>query len=135
MACVLLFLLFKCHHRNKLIVIKYVMFSNEKRALKRIATLLRKTLKNEVITVVAFGSRVRGDFTEESDFDVLVVVKNRNSDILNKIVEIFYKEELKTGIPLSPIVKSQEIFDKEKEFNTAFFRNIKKEGKLLYGKT
>jgi Nucleotidyltransferase domain. len=111
------------------------MFSEEKKALKRITDKLKKALGVELISVIAFGSRVRGDFRGNSDFDVLVIVRQRSRDIVDKIISIFNEEEIKTGIPFSPVVKSKELFAKEKKFNTAFFRNIKNEGRLLYGKT
>ncbi|GAB5047234.1 nucleotidyltransferase domain-containing protein [Thermodesulfovibrio sp. TK110] len=110
------------------------MFSEEKRALKRITEKLKKALREELISVTAFGSRVRGDFKGDSDFDVLVIVRQRNRDIIDKIVDIFSQEEISTGIPFSPVVKSEELFEKEREFNTTFYRNIKNEGKILYGK-
>ncbi|WP_353683787.1 nucleotidyltransferase domain-containing protein [Thermodesulfovibrio sp. 3907-1M] len=110
------------------------MFLEEKRALKRIADRLKKALGDELISVTAFGSRVRGDFKGDSDLDVLVIVRERNRDIVDRIVDIFNEEEIRTGIPFSPVVKSSELFEKEKKFNTTFYRNIKNEGRLFYGK-
>lgn len=104
------------------------MFKAEKQILKKITGKLKKALGNGLIAVVAFGSRVRGDFTGESDFDVLIVVRERNADILNKIINIFQEFELKTNIPFSPIVKSMKTFEKEKAYQTGFFRNIENEG-------
>lgn len=111
------------------------MFKAERQALKKITTKLRKSLGDELIAVVAFGSRVRGDFNGDSDFDVLVIVKNRKADVLNKVVDIFQEFELKTSIPFSPIVKSLNTFEKEKTYKTGFYRNIESEGVVLYGKT
>lgn len=111
------------------------MFKTEKQILIKITEKLKKTLGDGLIAVIAFGSRVRGDFTSESDFDVLIVVRERNSDILNKIINIFQEFELKTNIPFSPIVKSLKTFEKEKAYLTGFFRNIEREGVPFYGKT
>lgn len=111
------------------------MFKTEKQILIKITEKLKKTLGDGLIAVIAFGSRVRGDFTSESDFDVLIVVRERNTDILNKIINIFQEFELKTNIPFSPIVKSLKTFEKEKAYLTGFFRNIEREGVPFYGKT
>lgn len=51
------------------------MFNTEKESLIRVTSELKKTLKERLKAVIAFGSRVRGDFHGESDFDVLVVVE------------------------------------------------------------
>ncbi|MGC8796957.1 hypothetical protein [Thermodesulfovibrio sp. 3462-1] len=40
------------------------MFSEEKKALKKITARLKKALGHELISVTAFGSMVRGDFNE-----------------------------------------------------------------------
>jgi predicted nucleotidyltransferase len=57
------------------------MFSFEKDAIKRATESLKAVLGDNLVAVVAFGSRVRGDFNEGSDFDILVVVKKRTFDI------------------------------------------------------
>lgn len=110
------------------------MFVIEKKAIDRATRRLQKLLGNNLITVAVFGSRVRGDFTEESDFDVLVVVKNRTLDIIMKVNEIFSREENKAGVSFSAVIKQMEIFEKEKRFNTPFYQNIKKEGIVFYGR-
>lgn len=96
---------------------------------------MKNSLGDELLTVIAFGSRIRGDFRDDSDFDVLILVKRRDKDTIAKIVNIFTNEELKIGIPFCPVVKSWEIFSMEKKFRTGFFRNIINVGKVLYGKT
>ena len=51
------------------------MFSFEKESIRRDRETLRKTLGKDLLAVVAFGSRVRGDFSGESDFDIIIIVK------------------------------------------------------------
>lgn len=107
------------------------MFTSEVNAVKYIAKKLRADA--DVLNVIAFGSRTRGDFSEDSDMDVLVVVGRKTPDILSSINEIFYLESLKTGIPFSAVVLSKKSFGKNRKFNTGFYRNIKKEGVVFYG--
>jgi len=49
--------------------------SREKAALSEFVARLRARYADRVTLVVLFGSKVRGDFDEESDVDVLVVVE------------------------------------------------------------
>ena len=75
------------------------MFSKEKESIIRATNRLKDVLGINLGTVIAFGSRVRGDFSGESDFDILVVVKERYSAIINIVNDIFGEEEEKTGNP------------------------------------
>lgn len=111
------------------------MFTIERDAINRATKKLQEALGDNLITVIAFGSRIRGDFSGESDFDILVIVKERDFGVIEKVVEIFGEEEDKTIIPFSPVIKSLETFKKEKAYNTTFYRNIKKEGVAFYGGT
>ena len=109
------------------------MFKDEKEALKRATKKLERLMGDNLLTVLAFGSRVRGDFSGDSDFDVLVVVRKRTFQIIDEVNGAFYAEEEKTGIPFSVIVKTEGAFEKERKHDTAFYRNMKEEGFLLYG--
>lgn len=109
------------------------MFSIEKDSISRATQKLRDTLKDNLITVIAFGSRVRGDFTGESDFDILVVVRERDVKVIDIVNEVFGEEEDKTGIPFSAVIKTLDTYEKERAYNTTFYRNLKKEGVTFYG--
>lgn len=111
------------------------MFSFEKNAIKRTTEKLKEVLGDNLIAVAAFGSRVRGDFSQGSDFDILVVVRKRTFDVIDIINNVFGDEEDRTDIPFSVVVKETDSFEKEKIYNTTFYRNIKKEGIVLHGRT
>ncbi len=104
------------------------MFSHYKEVLERIAKRLRETPGDDIEAIIAFGSRVRGDHTDRSDFDVLVVVKGltptRRSEIMNSIFDI----EMEHEMSFSPIIRDSETFAKEREYNTPFYQNITREG-------
>jgi predicted nucleotidyltransferase len=76
----------------------------------------------------AFGSRVRGDHMEGSDFDVLVIVHQRTVAIEEAIMEVFVEEEIRSGISFDPVIKTAHSFELEKQLHTPFFENIQKEG-------
>ena len=73
-------------------------------------------MKNHVKKIVIYGSCARGDYTENSDIDVAIV-----TDIAmetNIIVEY-------TCIPENEFM--------EKKAWYAYFKNIEKEGRVIYG--
>ncbi len=107
------------------------MNRREERILKRIKKNLEKKLKNRLVSFYAFGSRVRGDHELWSDFDVLIVVKNRTPEVEHKIMDIFVQEELKSSIFFTPLIKDNASFELEKKYNSPFYQNILKEGILI----
>ena len=107
------------------------MHVHEKETLRQITEKLRDKFSSRVVSVYAFGSRVRGDYNEWSDFDVLVIVKDKSPEIEKEIVGIFVDEELRSGIPFSTVIKDIKDFELEKKFKTPFYENIIREGLLL----
>ncbi|MGB9716675.1 MAG: nucleotidyltransferase domain-containing protein [Thermodesulfovibrionales bacterium] len=110
------------------------IFTIEKEAIIRATEKLREVLGDNLVSVIAFGSRVRGDFTGDSDFDILIIVRKRDFEVIEKVVKVFYKEEERTNISFSPVIKPLDIFKKEEAYNSPFYRNIKKEGIVFYGR-
>ena len=109
------------------------MFSYEADSFKRIIKKIKTVAGSNIISITAFGSRARGDFSGDSDMDVLVVVDKKTSKDVSFINDIFYKEEIKTGIPFSVTIISIQSFDNNKRFKTGFYQNIKKDGVVFYG--
>lgn len=104
------------------------MYTHERTILKNITARLRERFGERIEGVYAFGSRVRGDHDGWSDFDVLIVVKDRTPLIEHEIIDIFVEEELKSGVIFSPVIKDSTAFEKEKNFHTPFYQNIQREG-------
>ncbi|MDI6745159.1 MAG: nucleotidyltransferase domain-containing protein [Thermodesulfovibrionales bacterium] len=104
---------------------------HEKEILKRITGKLKERFADRIISVHAFGSRVRGDNNEWSDFDVLVLVKDKNPEIESGIINIFVDAETKSGLSFTPVIKDIHSFEMEKKFHTPFYENIMKEGVKL----
>lgn len=107
------------------------MFDYERNILNRITERLRERFSERIIAVYVFGSRARGDHEEWSDFDVLVIVKDKTPEIETEIISLFVDEEIQSGISFSAVIKDIKAFEMEKYFNTPFYKNIMREGVLL----
>jgi len=100
--------------------------------LDQIVTLITSKISPE--RIVLFGSYARGENKENSDIDILIIVKNLESE--RKITGLLYKELLKNNISI-PIDFLAIDFDK---YNTLkdkigyIYKTIDKEGQILYGK-
>ena len=108
-----------------------VMYSHEKKVLERISSSLKRKYPENIVSVYAFGSRVRGDHAEGSDFDVLVIVKKRFIAVEEAIIDAFVEEEMNSGVSFDPVIKTLSSFELEKHHHTPFFENIEQEGITL----
>ncbi|MEW6527867.1 MAG: nucleotidyltransferase domain-containing protein [Spirochaetota bacterium] len=104
------------------------MLTVEIEALQKIKERLLQIIPEHFVCMYAFGSRVRGDFTAGSDFDVLIVIKKKIPQLEDMIVSILVNEELKYNVSFSPLIKDEYAFELEKQYNSPFYDNIINEG-------
>lgn len=83
---------------------------------------------NKIIKIILFGSVARGDDTEESDIDILIISNHRDEiwpQIADEIAWFVYdKQEL-----ISAHVISEELFNSTK--NHSFLTNVLNDGVLI----
>ena len=131
--------------RNKMVYInsKFYLLPELKRIFKKTKDFqkplvgeLKKmpSLKNRgVKAVVVFGSRARKDFTQYSDFDVLVVIENKEGKVSEQIMEEAVKATGRTGIRFSPVIMGKNDFQTRWKEKDKFIQNILADGKVLKG--
>jgi len=89
---------------------------------------VRKLLEDNLVEIVLFGSVARGEWSEESDIDLLIVVKNNPWETQKKLADLVVDYLLRYGIYISPKVISIEDFEFMKRINSAFYINVSREG-------
>ena len=94
--------------------------------LKKIAERLRKEYNAE--RVILFGSYARGEETEDSDVDILVIApaKERFFERMAKVLAL--TRDLYKGLALSPIVLRPEEMEKRIEIGDQFVQEILNKG-------
>ncbi|MDI6735821.1 MAG: nucleotidyltransferase domain-containing protein [bacterium] len=102
----------------------------EKKIIIAFVKELREKFGENILSVRLFGSKVRGDFTRDSDIDIFILVREKK-DVRDKISDISYDYFFKTNLPLSTVVYSLFEYEKNKELGSFFFENIEKEGIIL----
>ncbi|MFV0363606.1 MAG: nucleotidyltransferase domain-containing protein [Suipraeoptans sp.] len=94
----------------------------------------RKSVKNifgeTEFRIILYGSYARGDFTETSDIDIMIIVDSQPEKIsfyADRIYDITYDYELKYNKEINPNVQSCQIYERWKNVYP-FFANIEKDG-------
>jgi uncharacterized protein len=83
--------------------------------------------------IILFGSYARGDYTDKSDIDLLIIKKDlRNGREINNILyRAFFENKIDVSIDLISVD-----YNKYHELNNTIgyiYKTIKEEGKVLYG--
>ena len=107
--------------------LKYLA-DHEQAALEEFLTKLREQHGSEVVLVSLFGSKVRGDFDEESDIDVLLVVEDRTSQLWEDIVEIETDLMLKYDSVISSLIMGRDNYEWHRRYKAPLYRNIERDG-------
>ncbi len=94
--------------------------------VKAFAAELRKRLGPRVKQIMLFGSRVRGESREGSDYDLLVVVDARTPEVRSIILDIEFGLMDRYGALVTTILRSEAEWQRSQPFPLA--RNILREG-------
>jgi predicted nucleotidyltransferase len=76
-----------------------------------------------------FGSRSRDDWRPDSDYDILIVLKDKETRIIDSLYDTVMDLLLSTGRLISLKIFSEEEFDCLKSIPTPFVTNVLMEGK------
>src|SRR3989338_10553895 len=102
-------------------------------ASKEIAKNFASRIKSKnILSVILYGSSVKGTIKPESDIDVLVVIKEKNKILERKILNTAAEMSSKANKTISAVIMDAKQMRKEK--NSAFIKSIMENMVLLYGK-
>ena len=85
--------------------------------------------------VILYGSYARGDFEQNSDVDIMILLDMSDMDLKVYSQQLSYMTfdfNLDNDLDIKPIAKSEDHFRKW-IVNYPFYANINKEGVVLYG--
>ena len=103
--------------------------SNE--TARRIPEMIREHLKR----IILFGSCARGDYSEESDIDIAVLVdcnREETSRYKDDLVRLSAEMDLANMVVVNFVCLPYSEFNEKKSYYP-FYSNIEKEGKVIYG--
>ncbi len=98
-----------------------------KSLVNRIKIYLQKMYSDNIKKVILYGSHVRGDATNDSDIDILVLVDQSLNpfEVRESLGDLLFDIFLEEGELVSVIVIPENFFE---TYNSPFMLNVKKEG-------
>ncbi len=102
------------------------MDPKDRQILSLFASLIRKSFPDARIW--AFGSRVKGTATEESDLDVCVVVHTKDDTIKRSIRDVSWQVGFDNDLVISTIIYSDEEFERGPCSVSPLVKTILREG-------
>lgn len=96
-----------------------------------IVSRISHTLQQIIPTAekILYGSEARGESTDESDIDLLILVDGDTLSLAQEeaITTPLYQIEIETGVPISPIVMLKKQWH-DRPIKTPFYINVMNEG-------
>lgn len=91
---------------------------------------MQRILGKDLSAVVLYGSYARGDYIEDSDVDVMVLVKCSENNIRkyrDRVSDCAFDYLMKYGIDISPVIKNEEHFNYWVD-HLPYYRSVRDEG-------
>lgn len=95
--------------------------------IKRFLSLL-SPLREEIKFIYLFGSRTRDDWRPDSDYDILIVLRRKDRELIDRLYDIVIDILLETGRLVSLKIFTEEEFNRLSSIPTPFMKNVIKEG-------
>lgn len=103
------------------------------RITKAMVDCYRVVYGDDIVEIVLFGSYARGNYTEDSDIDIVALVRGSREVLQEKLKQVWDVSAelgLENDIVVSPTVVPYDEFMKYKQ-SLPYYRNIAEEGKKI----
>jgi predicted nucleotidyltransferase len=94
---------------------------------------MRQVFGDKLVRVIVYGSYARGDYTKDSDVDVMVLVhipRDQISKYLDIVADCAFEYLMKYGVDIAPVVNNEEHFEYWVN-NLPYYRNVRDEGVVV----
>ena len=98
------------------------------RAVLEFAQKVRQTKDGRILKTILIGSVARGDFGPDSDIDIVVVAEGVDTDFKCDVWDIGADVSLARSVVLNVHIYSHARWARMQQENTAFWRNVQRDG-------
>lgn len=105
------------------------------RSIYQFSNQMKKIFGLYLSKVIVYGSYARGNYQDNSDVDIMVLVNLPEPEIKkleNNVYDIAYEIEMDTGIDISPIIKNETQYEYWVDV-LPFYKNVQEEGVVIIG--
>ncbi len=92
---------------------------------------VKKIYGDKLDKIILYGSRARGDYRPDSDFDIMILTSMLQSLEFDKKFTKVAEASYYPDVEINPTAQNTEFFNKWSNASP-FYKNIVKEGKVLY---
>ncbi len=109
------------------------MHSNnkKKRIIREFSDRMKADLSDNLVSMRLFGSQARGEAREDSDIDVLIILKRRDFINRDKIYKMLFELDPYYEYKISLSIFSEEEYKKNEQSGSFFVENINREAVAL----
>lgn len=103
--------------------------------LEEVKDRSERTFGQMLSKIILYGSYARGDYTDESDIDIMIILDCSGGEVKNlrsAAIEIASDISLEQDVFLSILLRDKKHYEDNIDF-LPFYRNISKEGVAVYG--
>ena len=101
--------------------------------LPEIEKRIRELFGEKLVKIILYGSYLRGDNTDESDIDIMVIVNDENLEMYKEKSIALTNYYLDNESILLSIIIEKESFVERYKNHSPFLINLVKEGTVIYG--
>ena len=111
-------------------ILERTLGDGERAVLRSWASLMRRSFGDDLGRMLVYGSRARGDSDDQSDIDVLVVVRGDESEADRRAWQLLgdIKRRERCWTPISLVVLSEQRFDEMQRRELRFALDAVTEG-------
>lgn len=105
-----------------------------KKIVSEYAKDIQQLLGKDLCQIVMYGSYARGDQTENSDIDLMILVETPEEEIrvlAEKVSDRAFDYLMKYGVHISPVIKNETHFNYWVD-NLPYYRNVRDEGIVIH---
>jgi predicted nucleotidyltransferase len=104
------------------------LLENERAVIWEFAHTLTRVLGDNLCEIWLFGSKARGNFTDDSDLNLLIVLRHLNPKLRGEIQRIAARISLDFDTLINTHIKDKADWDEIIQYEDTLWREVKRDG-------